>query len=417
MKSLGLVTLVLLIGILLFPAQSLALDRQEAFALYKKIDKLYMVPHNWTGSAKKCIVGREGEASINATLEAVNGFRKMAGVRPVVFTRERNREALAAALMMNAQGTLDHYPTPDWRCYSEEGANGASSSNLAIGTSGVGAMVLYMADFGVPSLGHRHWLLNPAAEEMGTGSTGFVNALSVIGQRGWSSVPTDSVVAWPPPGWVPKRWVFPDWSIQLGNSRTEFSGTPSIKVTMDGVETQVRGFEENNTVITGYKWWLPSWVYGEWRAGDIPFDVNISGLMFREKGQGAWRPMDISYRVNAFDTEPVVREPWLFLKVLSRTKRHTNMGVNFSDILGGRKAHFKITRFRIMCDATGYCIPRKKKIVHSRMVYLRQGMQLRAPRPSNDFMFYVDIKTESWQSGGYFMTSARDRHILEKRRP
>ena len=136
-------------------ARAAPADRDTALAQYRAVLDDERVATGWTGSVNGCVVGEESEASLAATLRTVNTLRSFAGVGPVTFDSVLNRRALAAALMMKAAGDLSHTPDPDWPCYSEEGAEGAGTSNLFLGASGAAAMVGYVEDPGVQSLGHR----------------------------------------------------------------------------------------------------------------------------------------------------------------------------------------------------------------------------------------------------------------------
>jgi hypothetical protein len=73
--------------------------------------------------------------------------------------------------MMSAANTLNHYPQPGSPCFTANGANAASNSNLAIGNAGADAITAYIWDFGANNniVGHRRWLLYPQTQVMATG--------------------------------------------------------------------------------------------------------------------------------------------------------------------------------------------------------------------------------------------------------
>jgi Cysteine-rich secretory protein family len=197
------------------------------------------VPAGWTGSTAGCLVGTESPASLAATLRTINMLRAFAGLAPVVLDEQLDRRALAAALMMHAANRLSHEPDPGWPCYSAEGAAGAGSSNLFLGRSGAAAMVGYVDDAGVASLGHRRWLLSPEGAVFGSGSTGSTNALLVIGGPD-APVAPNTAVAWPPSGWVPWQWIFRDWTLALGSSGQVVTfANPQVTVTIDGAPAAV----------------------------------------------------------------------------------------------------------------------------------------------------------------------------------
>jgi len=212
------------------------------------------VPAGWTGSTTSCAVGTESSGSIGATLLAVNTLRDFAGLPPVGFDAELNRKALSAAVMMRAAGALSHSPGPDWPCYTADGDEGAGRSNLYLGQSGAGAMVGYVDDGGVDSLGHRRWLLDPRGVTFGTGSTGSTNALLVIGGGGTPAAPPE-LVSWPPAGFVPWPLVFDTWSIAITQAGAVDTSGATVSVTVDGqsratsnVRTLADGFGTGRTV-------------------------------------------------------------------------------------------------------------------------------------------------------------------------
>jgi len=413
--------LILLLSFGYAPAQASALSREEATSIYKEVLRAERVPAGWTGSTATCSVGKESQASLDATLQTVNNLRRMAGAPPVTFNESLNRQALSAALMMAAEWALSHNPGPAWACYSEEGYEGAASSNLYLGISGAEAMVGYVADYGVPSLGHRHWLLRPTTTVMGSGSTGRSNALSVTSNEDPTLVPTGNVVAWPPPGSVPKPWIFEDWSVQIKKpaSSSNIRGTPSLEVAVNGKQTRTSGLIENGYFwsYAGYKWTIPrfeDWSLDEGPSGDFLISVSITGLEFREDRQSPWEPLNINYEVDAFDPpkppkppKKKIIKPKLRLKVVSRGSRRAVTAVKFPRVLKGRRAKVMITRFRIGCDSTGYCIELGKKRLSSRSVELRPGMRLGVPSPKGRFRTRIKVSTKGWKTSAKIVRSAQ----------
>ena len=96
--------------------------------------------------------------------------------------------------MMSAQNQLSHNPPNTFACYTENGRNAASKSNLVLASAGPAAIDQYMEDRGAGNIGagHRRWILFPRQTVMGSGSVGAsaggkraANALWVI--RGGSA--------------------------------------------------------------------------------------------------------------------------------------------------------------------------------------------------------------------------------------
>ena len=261
------------------------------------------VPAGWTGSVDTCEAGTESQASLGATLDALNILRRFAGLEPVTFSAEKNARALAAALLMRAQDDLSHDPPSSWRCWSQLGHLGASTSNLFLGSSGAQAMIGYIDDAGVSSLGHRRWVLDPAAMEMGSGSTGATNALVVLdaegdGSRG-AGLAADRTVAWPAAGWFPTPWIFGDWTVAIGSGQSQGGvslADAQVRVEVDGRATPVNGIRVLDAgygtgATLAWKVTLPNAVH----SGDHEIGVNVSGVTL----DGA--PLPIDYTVRAFD--------------------------------------------------------------------------------------------------------------------
>jgi uncharacterized protein YkwD len=208
------------------------------------------VPSGWTGNSTGCSTGTESQASIDATLQAVNAFRSVAGLAPVTFDPALNQGALAAALMMRAGNEngnrlgLSHGPDASWTCFSTEGAAAAGRSNLALGSSGAASIRLYVSDDGVDGLGHRRWILDPRAVTFGTGSTGTTNALAVIGGER-TTAPSGLRVAWPPAGAIAASWLPTTWSISVGGTDDAVDlAAPQVSMTLDGAPVAVSSVAE-----------------------------------------------------------------------------------------------------------------------------------------------------------------------------
>ena len=264
----------------------------------------------WTGNYSQCAPGTTDADFRSAVVRRVNYFRAMAGVpNDIVLTEEYNRKAQAAALMMSVNGTLSHYPTADWLCYSADGADGALHSNLALFSRGPLTIDAYIKDIGASNaaMGHRRWILYPSTREMGVAEVPEQNdywgsnALWVVDTYYYYPRPhTRHVfVAWPPPGYVPYPVVYARWSLSYPNA--DFS---EATVTMlhaghavSLVLEPVRNSPGDNTIV---------WV---------PFDMSSTQTWSRPQGDTAYTVMvgnvlvdgiaqDFNYDVVVFDPDP-----------------------------------------------------------------------------------------------------------------
>lgn len=278
-------------------------SREQANAAYQEARADEQVDPGWTGSVEACEIGTESDASLEATRRTVNVLRWFAGLGPVAHDPPRSHRALAAALMMHAENDLDHEPGPGWACYTPTGRAGAETSNLALGyESGAGAAIGYVDDSNwdgtLSGLGHRFGILNPEARTFGSGSTGYANALSLGDHNGSPSAPADLVVSWPPAGFAPWPWVFPDWSVTIGNWETKADlASARVSVTLDGsplpvsdVRVLANNVSYGNRDSLAWSVDLPSGA----RERDGRFEVAIAGA--RLNGS----PFPISYGFDAF---------------------------------------------------------------------------------------------------------------------
>jgi hypothetical protein len=231
-------------------------------AVYPSSDN---VPMDSTAVVSNCVPGTNSAAFQNAVVRRINWFRAMAGVPAnVTLSSVDSANNQAAALMMSANMALSHFPPTSWSCYTGSGANAASNSDLAIGTSGSDAITGYIWDFGANNtvVGHRRWILYPQTQVMGTGdvpqqgsfqpaNSTWVFDSHIFGPRPPTS---NAFVSWPPPGFVPYSLVFPQWSFGLSNA--DLSGATvsmqsngvSVPVSIQSYET---GVGENSIV------WVP----------------------------------------------------------------------------------------------------------------------------------------------------------------
>jgi hypothetical protein len=163
-------------------------------------DRADLSEGTWSGNVAACEVGDispEGRAN---ALKLINLYRWLADLPAVATDPERDRQAQACSLMMEAEGELSHNPSTDWACYGEEGAEGASSSNIS-GGPGVVSIDRYMLDQGnATTIGHRRWTLSNSLGPIGLGSTDGASCFQNLRGSGRAGKPW---MAWPPPGIVP----------------------------------------------------------------------------------------------------------------------------------------------------------------------------------------------------------------------
>ena len=189
-------------------------------------------PITWTGDAASCQAGTESADSLVKGAQAINFYRGLAGLDGISLTASQNTLAQQTALLMEANGQLSHTPDSSWLCYTNQGAQGASTSNLFGGAGGFfidsasKPVKAYMDDAGSNNapVGHRRWVLNPSTVTMGMGTTKGFNALNVIGAPTDHARTNPTMIGFPNSGYFPQQ-LEPNgkWSLS-SDQDVDFSG-------------------------------------------------------------------------------------------------------------------------------------------------------------------------------------------------
>lgn len=253
----------------------------------------------WTGSVASGIPGTTGAAFKDDVRRRINFYRALTGLpADITFDPVKSTKDQQAALMMSANDTLDHFPTPDWTWYTAAGAEAAGASNLAYGVYGPPAVDGYMLDPGMYNelVGHRRWLLYSRASIMGTGDIPAVNpyaatnAIWVIGD--FKPAPAPQFVAWPNRGYVPLPLMPERWSLSYPNANFS-AATVTMTVGGSPVSTPIVSNADNgygdNTIV-----WEPAGLPVT-IAADVVCNVTVSGMT------GAGVPASYSYSVTLFN--------------------------------------------------------------------------------------------------------------------
>lgn len=237
----------------------------------------------WTGDEFTCYKGTVPSTTISKILLRLAYFRKAAGLNNVVLENgAKSVKAQAAALMMYANGKLGHFPSSSWKCYSIEGSEGAGNSLLST-YNNAEAIDSYIRDYGDDNgpVGHRRWLLWPKLREIGIGNTPNTSALWVMGNA--STPPSDApeYIAWPPPGYIPKQFVYPRWSFSISGAaftNTQISMKDQTgKVIPLSVESLDNAYGDRTVV------WVPQGLVPD-QTADTQYtvtlqDVSVNGQM------------------------------------------------------------------------------------------------------------------------------------------
>ncbi len=175
----------------------------------------------FTTSTTMCDPGQLSRNALDDALSRLNFFRWLVGLGPTTDDVQANATGQACAVISawNPAGQQAHFPQPSAACYSQPGAAGAGSSNIAWGARDASdAIDLWMIDFGnETTFGHRRWLLNPPLNPVGIGhyrggnNYGSASCISVFGGSGTG--PRPDFVAFPPPGFSPIALTQWQWTL------------------------------------------------------------------------------------------------------------------------------------------------------------------------------------------------------------
>ncbi|MBX7192430.1 MAG: CAP domain-containing protein [Sandaracinaceae bacterium] len=188
---------------------------------------------SWNEGATECDGGSLPREAIDDTLRRITGYRALVGLGPVVDNPGLEAQQQACAVMMFRNGTLNHMPPMSFRCYTAEGAAGAGSSNLSLGTgTSADTIDLYVDDGGVSSLGHRRWVLNGPLGRVGIGFAGNAGCLSVFDGSGSTA---RTWISWPPPGPAPQDTTTAWWSFHSTGGSISGATVSMVRVA-DGMD-------------------------------------------------------------------------------------------------------------------------------------------------------------------------------------
>ena len=309
-------------------------SREEVRQFYRAIYPLSEnVPMGWTGSytaaTSVAAAGDTSPAFKDAVALRLNFFRALAGVPAgITLNSTYNAKNQQAALMMSANNTLQHDTASDriptsWTYYTAAGAEASTSSNLTLGIAGAAAIDSLMQDsdgsgniiLGANArVGHRRWILYPQTLEMGTGDVPGNGTTLVAAHTSWivdskfgqARPSTRNIyVAYPPPGYVPYKLVWPRWSFAYPGANF---ANASVAMNRNGAPVPVRletygaGSGENTLV----------WVYdnlstveslGHVRpTADTTYTVTVSNATATVSGATVILA-PVTYSVTVFDPD------------------------------------------------------------------------------------------------------------------
>ncbi len=248
----------------------------------------------WSGDEPSCNAGSVSQSTKDKIFKRLTYFRKAVGLNNTIAENAvKSEKAQKAALMMYANGILDHFPPESWKCYSTEGKQAAGSS-LLTQYKNAEAIDSYMRDYGENNgpAGHRRWLLWPKLQEIGIGNTNATNAIWVLGNAGTPPEDAPEFIAWPPKGYSPKHLAYERWSFSIASA--DFSVTTismknqnnqSVSLSIEELDTQFG----DRTIV-----WKPS-INTSAITEDTLYTVTLKNVGINDQMQ------EFEYEVTLFD--------------------------------------------------------------------------------------------------------------------
>lgn len=120
-------------------------------------------------NVSSCNPGKLKDSEKQRVLAIVNQIREIHKLKPVQYASTFDNDEAKSALITVANMILDHFPRSSYSCYSQEGYNGSSTSNLYIFAAANASMAPdtkvglsgWIIDKNVSDIGHRRNMLNP----------------------------------------------------------------------------------------------------------------------------------------------------------------------------------------------------------------------------------------------------------------
>lgn len=240
--------------------------------------QMTQVESGWDGNTANCFPGGLPPVTIDKVLRRVNYFRRLVGLNSdLTWDTTHFAKCQEAALMMHANGALNHNPPNTWACFTPGGALAASKSNLSIGSSPSGSVTSCMQDNGSGNVdvGHRRWLLHSTKKQFSFGATSNAAVMYVIGtQAGNTQIPP--FIAYPSKGFFPRPLAFARWSFGIpqaifDNATVSMTDSQGNDINLTVISKSKTGYGDNTIV------WEPQGI-DPLATNDAEYSVTVSGI-------------------------------------------------------------------------------------------------------------------------------------------
>lgn len=263
---------------------------------------------------------------LNNGLNMLNFVRYVANVPcDVIMDNSLNEQAQYGAVLLYANGSLDHYPPQPKNMdknFYDIGYKSTNSSNISQGCYSISDSILsYMSDSdysNIDRVGHRRWLINPQLNKIGFGYAGNFSSTQVFDRSRKEKFDYD-YISWPSKGFFPTNTFNGEdaWSISLNPEKYQVPNIDSVKVTLTSCSTGKSWvFNKSNNVLKDNSSYLnvetsgygisnciifrPSYSYNNsnlYSHGKV-FKVSIDGIKDIDN-----KNVNITYYTHFFDLE------------------------------------------------------------------------------------------------------------------
>jgi uncharacterized protein YkwD len=308
-------------------------------AAYNALRGFESVPHNWNGSASRCQAGADSQANRDATIAAINTYRAMAGLDPLREDKALSSRAAYAALIMEANNRVTHYPAKNSACWTQTGYTESGRSNLTLGAHGAAAVSALMTDTGPTNeatVGHRSWLLKPRLGSVGTASSARTNAISVQGGATNQKAANPAAIPWPSAGYFPWQWVRPYMSWSVSSAGADFSAA-RVTVTKNGQPISASRYPSGPTKGVETLVWSMSDVTQPAPGVTDSYEVKVTGV--RQAAAGSF-----SYSVKIYWVPEIEINESLNYNILPSGSQLATGRSILSSYIGLKPAQAKATR-------------------------------------------------------------------------
>lgn len=155
-------------------------NAQAGGGFYPDFQKLSAALYQQQPEPAACRAGILHDAQRQQVLDTLNAIRRLHGLAPVQYEDGEQDAVMQTALLMAANGRIDHAPPPQWRCWTAIAAKTAGASLLSGGVTAANIafhtpeqdIIVWLTDTearSVAGIGHRRWLLDPFLKRIAYG--------------------------------------------------------------------------------------------------------------------------------------------------------------------------------------------------------------------------------------------------------